>query len=71
MQLDFRRLTATLFLELVGRRTFSLSLDLLEVAFLIRNGFCWTWSLRGGCIHVGGSNASDMKLVLQREPRTG
>jgi ADP-ribose pyrophosphatase YjhB (NUDIX family) len=48
-----------------------LSLDLLDDAFLIRNGLCWTWSLRGGRLHVGGSSASDIQHVLQREPRIG
>jgi 8-oxo-dGTP pyrophosphatase MutT (NUDIX family) len=38
---------------------------------LIRDGFSWTWTLRGDTIHVGGTKLSDVKLVLQREPRTG
>jgi hypothetical protein len=46
-------------------------LDLFDAAFLIRNAFSWTWSLRGGRLHVVGSKASDIKLVLQREPCTG
>jgi hypothetical protein len=74
LPLAFRRLTATLVSELFGRRTFSLSLDLLDLDFFIRNDFSWSLGPRHYVmvvLHVGGSKASDIKLVLQRELRSG
>jgi hypothetical protein len=40
-----------------------MSLDLFDPACLTRNGFCWTGHYVVVVLHVGGSKASDIKLV--------
>jgi hypothetical protein len=50
--------------------TFSLLLELFDAAYLIRHGFPWSRNYVAVVLLVGGSKASHIKFVLQREHRT-